>query len=47
MSLVTGIGGVFLKSRNPTDLARWYRDVLGVEQTVEGRFGWLNRLTPV
>ena len=30
MSFVTGIGGVFFKSRNPSDLARWYRDVLGV-----------------
>lgn len=28
MSLVTGIGGVFFKSRNPPDLARWYREVL-------------------
>jgi hypothetical protein len=30
MSFVTGIGGIFFKSRNPSDLARWYRDVLGV-----------------
>ena len=29
MSFVTGIGGIFFKSRNPSDLARWYRDVLG------------------
>lgn len=27
---VTGIGGVFVKSRNPKALAAWYRDVLGM-----------------
>ena len=27
---VTGIGGVFLRSRNPKKLARWYRDHLGI-----------------
>ena len=28
---VTGIGGVFVKSRNPKALSAWYRDVLGLE----------------
>ncbi len=28
---VTGIGGVFVKSRDPAALAAWYRDVLGME----------------
>lgn len=28
---VTGIGGVFVKSKNPRALADWYRDVLGLE----------------
>jgi predicted enzyme related to lactoylglutathione lyase len=28
---VTGIGGVFLRSRNPAALAAWYADQLGVE----------------
>ena len=27
---VTGVGGVFVKSRNPTALAAWYRAVLGL-----------------
>ena len=27
---VTGIGGIFVKSRNPKALAAWYRDVLGM-----------------
>jgi catechol 2,3-dioxygenase-like lactoylglutathione lyase family enzyme len=27
---VTGVGGVFVKSKDPKALARWYRDVLGV-----------------
>lgn len=35
MSFVTGIGGVFFKSRNPSDLARWYHDVLGVPADAE------------
>ena len=28
---VTGIGGVFVKSKDPKALAKWYRDVLGLE----------------
>ena len=28
---VAGIGGVFLKARDPATLAAWYRDALGVE----------------
>ena len=28
---VTGVGGVFIKSKNPKALADWYRDVLGIE----------------
>jgi catechol 2,3-dioxygenase-like lactoylglutathione lyase family enzyme len=27
---ITGVGGLFVKSKNPKALARWYRDVLGV-----------------
>ncbi|MGH7022396.1 MAG: VOC family protein [Caulobacteraceae bacterium] len=27
---ITGVGGIFLKSKNPKALAAWYRDVLGV-----------------
>jgi predicted enzyme related to lactoylglutathione lyase len=28
---VTGIGGVFVKSKDPVALARWYQDALGVD----------------
>ena len=28
---ITGLGGVFVKSKDPKALAAWYRDVLGVE----------------
>lgn len=28
---VTGIGGIFLKSRDPKALAAWYQEVLGLE----------------
>ena len=27
---ITGVGGVFIKSKDPKALARWYRDVLGI-----------------
>ena len=28
---ITGVGGVFIKSKDPKALARWYRDVLGIK----------------
>lgn len=28
---VTGIGGVFLRSKDPNALARWYREQLGID----------------
>jgi catechol 2,3-dioxygenase-like lactoylglutathione lyase family enzyme len=28
---VTGVGGIFIKSKNPKALSDWYRDVLGLE----------------
>ena len=31
MERVTGIGGVFFRSRDPAALARWYADHLGVD----------------
>jgi predicted enzyme related to lactoylglutathione lyase len=31
MERVTGIGGVFFRSRDPVALARWYTDQLGVD----------------
>jgi predicted enzyme related to lactoylglutathione lyase len=27
---ITGVGGIFVKSRDPEALAKWYRDVLGI-----------------
>lgn len=31
MAKVTGIGGVFIKARDPDALRAWYRDRLGIE----------------
>jgi catechol-2,3-dioxygenase len=31
MERVTGIGGVFLRARDPAKLAEWYADHLGIE----------------
>lgn len=33
MERVTGIGGIFFKSRDPKALSAWYRDHLGLEVT--------------
>lgn len=33
---VTGVGGVFVKSKDPQALARWYRDVLGLDVAAWG-----------
>ena len=30
MGRITGIGGIFVASKNPEALAAWYRDVLGI-----------------
>jgi Glyoxalase-like domain len=35
---VTGIGGVFLKSRSPAKLASWYRKNMGLELSPGGQF---------
>ena len=42
MARVTGIGGVFLRARNPTELRDWYREHLGIPLTVHGActFHW-------
>jgi len=31
MQQVTGIGGVFFRSKDPTALAQWYKDHLGID----------------
>lgn len=33
---ITGIGGIFIRSRNPEKLKKWYEDVLGLQQTDDG-----------
>ena len=33
---VTGIGGLFVKSKDPKALAKWYREVLGLEVAAWG-----------
>jgi predicted enzyme related to lactoylglutathione lyase len=35
MERVTGIGGVFMRSRDPNGLARWYTENLGVDSYSE------------
>lgn len=37
MKRVTGIGGIFFKSKDPAHLREWYRDHLGIES--EGESG--------
>lgn len=33
---ITGVGGVFVKSRDPKALASWYKEVLGIEVEMWG-----------
>ena len=42
MEKVTGIGGVFFKADNPTELGKWYRENLGVPVEDDGStmFHW-------
>jgi len=42
MKRVTGIGGIFFKSKDPKTLAGWYRDHLGLDVTDWGGviFNW-------
>jgi catechol 2,3-dioxygenase-like lactoylglutathione lyase family enzyme len=47
MEKVTGIGGIFFKSKQASDLAKWYRENLGLE-TVDGaaEFPWRDDQNP-
>lgn len=36
MQRVTGIGGIFFKSKDPEAMKLWYRDHLGIDSTVMG-----------
>jgi len=48
MEKVTGIGGLFFRSREPETLARWYRDHLGISliPTNYEEPGWEQRAGP-
>jgi predicted enzyme related to lactoylglutathione lyase len=39
MERVLGIGGIFLKARDPKALAKWYRDHLGVPIDTDQTYG--------
>ncbi len=42
MNKVTGIGGIFIKAKNPKTLAAWYRDNLGIDfgENTHANFKW-------
>jgi glyoxylase I family protein len=48
MEKVTGIGGLFFRSRDPETLARWYRDYLGISPvpTNYNEPGWQQEAGP-
>jgi predicted enzyme related to lactoylglutathione lyase len=45
MNKVTGIGGIFIKAKNPVKLAAWYRDNLGIDfnDNTYTTFRWINQ----
>lgn len=48
MARVTGIGGVFFKSRDPKGLGKWYREHLGLPVNEHGYFDfqWRSKEDP-
>lgn len=44
MENVTGIGGIFIKAKNPAALAKWYKENLGIDFTEDNyvTFKWIN-----
>ena len=47
MEKATGVGGVFIKSKDPTALARWYREALGIDTYSEEQDGvWRQEAGP-
>ncbi len=48
MKRVTGIGGIFFKSRDPKQLGEWYRSHLGIEVEEWGgaAFSWVTPENP-
>lgn len=41
MERITGVGGVFLRARDPQALAAWYRDNLGIPVEADQSYGVL------
>jgi len=41
MERITGIGGVFLRAKDPAALVAWYRDTLGIEPEDGGPYATL------
>jgi predicted enzyme related to lactoylglutathione lyase len=48
MENVTGIGGIFIKAKNPKTLAKWYKENLGIDFTNDNyaTFRWINENDP-
>jgi predicted enzyme related to lactoylglutathione lyase len=46
MERVTGIGGIFFKSRDPAKLKSWYRDNLGVPVGADGYTSFTTKEDP-
>jgi predicted enzyme related to lactoylglutathione lyase len=47
MERATGIGGLFVRSKDPAALARWYREALGIETYSEEHDGvWQQEAGP-
>jgi predicted enzyme related to lactoylglutathione lyase len=48
MENVTGIGGIFIKAKNPKTLAMWYKENLGIDFTNNNyaTFRWINEHDP-
>lgn len=44
MARITGVGGIFFKCKDPGEISRWYREVLGI--AVEDWGGALFRASP-
>jgi len=46
MERVTGIGGAFFRAGDPSGLARWYQDHLGIDADVDGESVWRQEAGP-
>ena len=48
MQKVTGVGGIFIKTKNPKAMAAWYQKHLGIEfgENLYVSFQWINHNQP-